>query len=473
MTDNEQYFESEDFQEILRHYEAAIGSGNIIYMDADDLADIADYYQYNGNPEEARYAVELALRFNPDAVGPLLYKAREAMQTGDYATARQFAQHIENLDQREGHYIKGEILICEKKIDEADQHYIEGMKEVADDEMMDYVYDVATIYSDYQLFDKAFEWMLRSQGDDSDDFKELMGQTMFGLGRYKDSERIYNELLDHNPYSTRYWNALANSQYMRQDYGAAITSSEFAIAINPDDAEGTLAKANSLFSLGQYKEALKIFERYSTLMPDDEFGYLSQASCLINLDIIDEAHQRLKKAKECASANSPHLAEILQELAFVCSELGLKDTALYYLEQTETLECDHVNIDVIRGHVLLSAKRYKEAKEAYQQAVTRSNDKEHTMLRIIVSIYDNHYPMAAYHLLKGLLNQAGPEWNEGYSYMALCCLDLKKQKEFMHYLKTATDRNPKEARMVMGDLFPTGTEPKDYYDYMAQQLNHQ
>ena len=252
MIDDQEYFKSKDFQDILKRYETSVKSGHLIYMDADDLADIADYYQYNGKKEEAEHAVNLALEYNPDAVGPLLYKAREALADKAFDTARGYARHIEGTDALEALFLYGEILICEGKEDKADELYREHLKEIMPDEWTDYVYDVANIFSDYEAFNYAFEWMARSQGDNSDDFKELMARTLFGLGKYKDSERIFNELIDHNPYSIRYWNALANAQFMNEDYQAAITSSEYAIAIDPNDAESLLSKANSLYSLGNF-----------------------------------------------------------------------------------------------------------------------------------------------------------------------------------------------------------------------------
>lgn len=470
MNFDEEYFQDEEFQEILKKYEAAVESGHMIYMDADDLADIADYYQYNGKPDEADTAVELALRYNPDAVGPLLYKARQALILHDFESARDYALHIESVDHREAQYLKGEILICEDKSDEADLHFINQMEEIPHDELKDYIYDIANIYADYQLFDKTFEWLARSQGDNSDDFKELVGETMFGLGRYKDSERIYNELLDKDPYSTRYWKALASSQYMREDYGAALTSSEYAIAINPDDAEGVVSKANSLYNLGQYEEALACYERFSKLIPNDEYGYLYQGTCLINLGKPEEALQKLEEARTCAPGDSNYLPEIYQELAFVNSELKRPETAIYYLDQTEPLDCDHANIDIIRGHILLTHQRYEEAEQAYQSALAKSNDQNHTLLRIIVSIYDNHYPKAAYQLLKAFLKQADENWDEGYAYLALCCLDLKKDDEYIKYLRIAVERNPTETRLVLGDYYPAGMEPKDYYEYTLDRI---
>ena len=241
-SDDLAYFDSEEFRTILNQYEESVESEHPIYIDADDLADIADYYHYNGFPDKAKVAIDLALEHNPEAVGPLLFKAREALANNDYETAREYAERIVAVDTMEAVYLKGEILVCQGKTEEADQYFIEQMKDIMTDELMDYVYDVANIFSEYEQHDKAFQWMARSQGDDSDSFKELMAHTLFGLGKYRDSERIFNELIDHDPYSIRYWNALASAQFMREDYNAAITSSEYAIAIDPKDPESLFRK---------------------------------------------------------------------------------------------------------------------------------------------------------------------------------------------------------------------------------------
>lgn len=465
------YFESEEFQTILSQYEESVESGHPTYIDADDLADIADYYQFNGFSDKAGDAIDLALEYNPEAVGPLLYKAREALVTNDYKTAEDYADRIEAVDKMEALFLRGEIMICQGKTEAADAYFVEQMKDIMTDELMDYVYDVANIFSDYDLHDKAFEWMARSQGDDSDSFKELMARTLFGLGKYQDSERIFNELIDHNPYSIRYWNALASAQFMREDYSAAITSSEYAIAIDPKDPESLLSKANCLYNIGNYESALSYFKRFSEQAEDDEFGLLYQGTCLINLGRYEEAVRLLKKALKIASPDSQYLPEIYQEMAFGYSELHDTDKALYYLDQTRSLDCDHISMEIIKGHILLANQRQKEAAGAFQEALTQSDNSPKTMLRIIVSLYDNQYTQTSYAFLKQLLSESPKDWNEGYSYMALCCRDLKKPEEFMHYLKLATEKNPREARTVLGALFPEGTDPKDYYSYLMNKLN--
>ena len=470
-SDDLAYFDSEEFRTILSQYEESVESEHPIYIDADDLADIADYYQYNGFPEKAQTAVNLALEYNPEAVGPLLFKAREAIIAKDFETAREYAEKIKAVDTMEAIFLRGEIMICQGKTEEADQYFIEQMKDVITDELMDYVYDVANLFSDYDLHDKAFQWMARSQGDDSDSFKELMAHTLFGLGKYKDSERIFNELIDHDPYSIRYWNALASAQFMREDYSAAITSSEYAIAIDPKDPDSLLSKANCLYNLVNYEEALDYFRRYSEQVSEDEFGYLYQGTCLINLGRYQEAIKLLKKALETAPSDSQYLPEIYQELAFGYNELGEAETALYYLDETLSLDCDHASVEVIKGHILLANNHPEEAAEAFREAINLSDDSPRTMLRIIVSLYDNQYTQTSYTFLKRLLTDMGENWNEGFSYMALCCRDLGKGKEFLHYLKLASEKNPKEAKTVLSGLFPSGMDPKEYYEYILNKTN--
>ena len=470
MTDDTAYFESEGFKKLLEQYEDSVKSGHLVYMDADDLADIADYYHYEGRLDDAAAAIELALQFNPDAIGPLLYKAREALSLNNFRTARDYAERIRIIDQAEYLYLLGEILICEGKTEEADELFRKQFMELPPDEQMDYVYDVANLFAEYNDYYKSFEWMARSQGDDSDDFKELMARTLFGIGKYEDSSKLFNELLDHNPYSKVYWNALASAQFMSEDYGASIASSEYAIAIDPNDAESILTKANGLYHLENFEEALSYFEKYSEKNNTDEFGYLHQGTCLINLGRFEEAISRLLIAEDLALPDSQYLPEIYQELAFAYSELKQPETALYYIDKTENLDCDHIDMEVIRGHILVANKRLREAEIVFKNVILESGNAPKTMLRVMVSLYDNRYVSASYKLFKKFFNFVDDDWNEGYSYMALCCWDIKHYDEFIDYLKKAVEKNPKEAKMVLGHLFPIGMKVTEYQQFIEESL---
>ena len=194
-----EYFENEDFKRILRQYEESVKSGEHIYMDADDLTDIADYYRSKNRLSEAEDAMSLALEYNPDAVGPMLYKARKALEANDLETAEQYADKIEPLDSIEALYLRAEILIIKEDIDGADKLLTEYLKDASEDEYDDIANEIASLYLDYSQFAMAFKWIIRSADTNSVEFKELMERTLFGLGKYKDSEKYSTNCLTRTP----------------------------------------------------------------------------------------------------------------------------------------------------------------------------------------------------------------------------------------------------------------------------------
>ncbi len=467
MKTGDEYFDSEEFREILTEYEKAKSTGAPVFLDADELAEIADFYQFQNKPEDAEKAIQCALTLSPGGIAPLTYRIHEAISLGDTKKAWQYLNQITETDVPDYIYNRGEILIAEDRIEEADKMFREEFKKTPPEEWQDFVVDVASIYTDYGISEKAMEWMIRAKQEDTADFKELMARTFFGLGKYKDSEKLFNELIDKDPFQKRYWNALASVQFMNEDYTNAIESSEYAIAIDPKDPDGLIAKANSLYRLGNYEEAEKYYRRYLAQEPNDEFAMLHQGTCLINMGQDDNAIRCLRLAVDTANNDSVYLAEIYQELAFAYSEKGEPDDAIEWLNKTDDLECDHVQIMVIKGHVMLSAHRVDEAEDYFRKAVLNSNSPTQTLLRVIVSLYDNRYLEACHKMLKKFFQIVEEDNIEGYAYMALCCHDLQLHDEYLCYLKIACKKNPKECKMVLGHLFPKELEPEKYYEWAS------
>lgn len=471
----DEYFDSNDFHQLLSTYETSINAGEPVFMDADDLVDIADYYQYTGKKDKAEEAITMALSLSPSAVAPLTYRIHEALYEGNTDRAWDYLNQIIDTDEPDYIYDKAEIMIAEGHIDEAEDYLRQILSTVDDDEQQDFIVDVANIFTGNGQPEKAMQWMTMVHQENSADFKELMARTLFSLGKYQDSERLFRELIDTDPFSKKYWNALASAQYMNQDYQNSIQSSEYAIAIDPENPEGLLAKANGLYRLDNFEEALKYYQRYSEQIPEDEFALLYQGTCLLSLNRVEEAINILQKALYTAPKDSPYTSEICQELAFAYSEQNEVDKAIEILNKTDELDCDHIHIMVIKGHVLLAAERLDEAEKMFHKAIGMSDDPRQTLLRIIVSFYDNKYLQAAYKLFKNYFayygnDDEGTPITEGYAYMAQCCYDLHYNDEFLENLKKACEINPEESQQVLGHLFPKEMKPEEYYNFIKGKM---
>ena len=469
----DKFYESPEFKEKFQLYENAQASGTSVYLEPDDLTDIAEYYHILGNIDACKNTVDYAIKMFPGATMPLVFRSRVALlMEHDITLAEEYAEMIDDKADLEYLYLKAEIMIVDDRAEEAETFLRDAYEELEDDEdKADFLIDVANLYADYELMEYAQQWLSLSEEYDSTDYKELQGRIAMGLGDYEESNRIYNELIDRNPYSFTYWNQLASSQLLHNEIMESIQSSEFALAINPDDEDATLNKANGLFNLGNFEEACKYYERFTKISPNSEVGEMFLGISLINLNRTEEGVEHLKKAESLADAFSEYLHDIYVELAYSLTALGKHEDAMEYIEKISQLDdCDPYETDVLKGNVHLQKGETAEAMKCFQHAVTASNGSPRVILRIGICIYDNGYYSLAYDVFHLLLDDASDEWKDGWSYLALCCMLLSRKDEFVYAVRKACQQNPVEAKMVLGEIFPENLSPDDYVNYLKE--NH-
>lgn len=465
--ENDQYFSSDIFLKKLKLYEDAINQRKSIYLESDELTDIAEYYHINGYLDKAIDTIDYALALFPGSTLPLVFKSRvELIKNNDAKKAFFYAELIEEKSDLEYYYIKAEIWIFNKELETAESFLKNIYKSLDDEYKEDFSIDIAQLYCDYGEYIHADYWLNFSTEKDSPEYREMKGKIAMSKGNYEESERIFQELLDEDPYSSPYWNQLSSSQFMHNNISGAIESSEFSIAINPEDEEALLNKANGMFSLGNFEEALKFYKRFSEHHQIDETGEMLQGITLTHLERNDEALKCFQQAELKATPNSSNLVEIYQEMAFTLSKLNRLDEALEYVEKGLLLsQTDKNELLVLKGHLLLEHGNIEEAQRSFMHALKESNNAPIIYFRVAVSVYDNGYINLAYYMFNKLIEIAPTEWTEGYAYLAICCHLLNKEEEFKEILAKVSIINPTEARSVLGHLFPTDLSPNLYYDY--------
>ncbi|MBR6494858.1 MAG: hypothetical protein IKT22_06315, partial [Prevotella sp.] len=189
MSDNDKYFESDEFKEILERYESARQAGETPYFDPEDLTDIAEYYYELGDVASAVEAADQAVRMFPGAAEPLAFRARMALHVdNDTRLAKKYIDQIDDETHPEYHYVKAELMIFRKQYDKAEA-FLEEQFEAIDDEeeREDFIIDVAMLYADYDLYEKAAKWLRRATETDDPDYKELCGRIAMHRGNYEES----------------------------------------------------------------------------------------------------------------------------------------------------------------------------------------------------------------------------------------------------------------------------------------------
>ncbi len=462
---HDSYFDSEEFRELLTDYEDALEQGRPVFLDSDELVDIADYYEQSGRPRDADRAIDRALELDPTAPGALSFKVGDALDKCDPAQARYYLEQMTDHENVEYTYCQAELLLYDERDDEADELLRQHLDSLGDDdERDDYILDVANLYSEWERPELAIQWMEMVPPREGEDYLDMKGRNLYGVGRYTESADIYRQLIDINPFEHDYWIGLAASQLALGQDAEALESSEYAIAIDPQSADAVVRKANALYRLERYAEALDYFRRYSEMEPDDLSGQMNQALCLVAMNRYAEGAELMERFIPQLNYDQQMLADAYMELAYAYSELERYEDALAALDMTTQLPCDHTHVDVMKGHIMLAAGQLEQAEKCFADAVNHSDTPTRTLLHVIVSLYDNAYLNTAYNMFQRYFKLKEPDCHEGYAYMALCCHDMNRREEYLHWLELACRLNPEEARQALAHLFAEGTDPTQYFD---------
>ncbi|MBQ7471953.1 MAG: tetratricopeptide repeat protein [Prevotella sp.] len=290
------YFNTTEFKDLLTRYEDALRAGEQIYMDASELTDIAEYYHSCGNDHAALQVADYALRLHPGALGPCLLRARMCLMKADTIGARFYIENVDDKLDQEYDYLMAEILLSEGKVEKADELLHQKYQSLEGEDAEDFVIDAAYIFVDYNLPEKAEKWFLMSNEDDSEDYQELKGRLQLWKSKYAEAIDTFNTLINADPFNVTYWNLLSATQFAQNDLQHSIESSEYAIAIDPSDAEAIFNKANGLYALSNYEKSLEYCRRYTELRPNDFAGYMYQGSCMYSLKRMNDAALLYQKA---------------------------------------------------------------------------------------------------------------------------------------------------------------------------------
>ena len=469
---SEDYFLSDEFKDVMKRFEDAGKNDQYASLDSEELIDIAEYYYNHGDIARAKDIVEKALSIYPGSSAPLLFKARMALLNKDNVTkAEYYTEQIEDKSDIEYFYMKAEILLYEGKNEEADKYLEEQYDIIDEDEKDDYPIDVAALLIDYNDIEHAEKWLKRSEDVDSPEYKEQMARLMMGKGEYEKSKKLFNELIDENPYSTHYWNELASTQFYSRNIEDSIRSSEYSIAINPKNSAALLNKANGLYNLGNYEGALEYYKKYIKLCPDDDNGEMLIGFCCLLLDKYEEAIIHLKKAEQLSPPQSPNLIDIYKDMAFALCRLGRIKESMAVMDKTEKLCCNHNEMLIYRGNLLIGSGCLLESKKYFIQAIKSSGCSPYIFMRIAITVYECGEPMISYKMFK-ILFRHYKDWHNGYAFFAACCYELGKIDEFILNLNNAALHTPKELKFLLGKLFPKDMDPKDYYQYILDKLKN-
>lgn len=470
------YLDSEDFRALLKDYEMMVEAGQPVFMDADDLTDIAEYYNCIGEPKKSDDVIEYARSIAPDAASPLEFLAHKAINDGKLDEAQRYIDAIDDVSDPEYQYLQVEMCLAQDNLKEAAALADKYFSEMDEDDQDDFCFDLAHLYANYEYFKTAKGWFDMVENDeDCDDYLELQSRIAYGIGNYELCIDSINKLIDKDPYSKRYWNILSQAQIAKGNVSEAITSSDYAIAIDPNDANSLYTKAMGLLNNDNSKDAIVCLKKALDLTPDSYDVLMQLANCYVDKDDLLSALPYANRAVEVSRNFVYDNCEAYKTAILILASLNRPNEALAKIDEAEHYGLEELETEVFRGYVYLSSDRPEKANTAFKRAFDKSNDIPSTTLRVIMALQDNGYFDVAYYLAKDFIagDDGSKNYDFAYAYLAFICVRLGREKETIKYLKIALKRAPSLVTLLLRTVLPDELKIDEYYDYLKKKIKKQ
>ncbi len=471
--DDQNYFADPEFQRILEQYENACEQGESIYMDAEELTDIAEYYMTHNEEAKANECIELAVSLHPDATDPQIFLARQQLFHDNIAASYSILDNIQDQSDREVIFLRAELLLKEKKTAVASafvQEYYDNLYEDRDA----FIYDIADIFYEYEYYEEAMQWakLLLEEYPKYPEAEMLLVDILLKMGKFEEAQIQVEALVDKDPFNQNAWMALAEALALQEKCEESLEASEYLLAINEKHPEAMLTRASNLFYLNRIAEAHDQYQAYLTLYPDEYAVLYLDGICLANLERHDEARTVLQRALEVSNPDAPERIHIHLQLAYVYSKLSQLRDALDQLDQCNNYPTPEtpIDMDLARGHIYLENGEYEDAERHFDAAIRNSKNPFDTLLMIGITLGETGHYTKAVEIFQNLHDSTMENAEEKTSpYLAYCHLFLNNKDLYLQFLKEAARLNPNTTQFLFSQFYP-GSPVADYYEIALKRL---
>lgn len=511
----DQFYESEEFKELLSRYESAQRDEHSCYFDGDEFVDLSDFFLDNDDANEALKVVDQGLLQHPDDEQLILVRAGVLVFLRRFDEAQQIVDSLDAEANYDVKYLQAQLLYAvDYDIEKADALFREWVKDVErewnytpSDSKPDPWYEddeedepVDKDESETQIRDAYIHVMMSYVELAGIDHEKVLRQWINDyldrfkpLGEYEndlaiaDISRdenyvdlvieIYTRLLDYDPYISRGWTVLAAAQYVEGKIDEAINSVEFALAIDASDVDALLTKANCMYTKGQFNDALQCYLKYRELTESHaEDHYI--AFCYIHMEKLEEAKIYLDSAieynKTLENVANEQKAWFYYEIAEGYSIINLATASMEAINMALALQPDNVEFLLHKGSLYLWRGEIQESVDTFSRCLRLAEHSPSVLVDISGRFLAFEYYEAASSLLETALTYPPSKEfkcrNDIYALLSLSKFNMNQIEEAKTHLRTACAVAPDSVKIVFKKYLPQYIADEDLYDHIISSL---
>lgn len=421
-----------ELYELAEQYENAQREKTPIYMDAEDLADLADWYAMRNKFQTALEVTEYGLSLHPNNTALLVERAYLFMDTQRRSKAKVIADSIPDDTSDEVKVLKANILMGEGKLNEAE----ELLDKIKDKHELANIVEVAYLYNDMGYPQKASQWLKKGEGlyDEDEAYLAVIADCLYANRKFEEASVYYNRLIDKDPYSAPYWFGLARCYFELQQYDKAIDACDYAIISDEEFAEAYVVKGHAFYQLGNEKKALESYRKAEKMQVlTHDFIYTFIAMGHISQNEWDKAYDYLEAAIDNYQEKTIPLSMLYSNAALCLLKMGEKKKAYQYCRKAINADPNDVENYLMSGRIYMEDQKPQEAVREWAKALNMSPYPEtwNEIGLICMEINQIEYAQVAFEHVK----REAPDFEGINERLTSIYLLLHDKENFMKYNK--------------------------------------
>lgn len=449
--------------ELIAQYEAMINENKTVYLDAEQLTDIANQYAIERRFEDAQNAISYGFKLHPGNIDLLIEQAYLYLDTNKLQKAIQEAELITENYMPEVILLKAELMLNEGKLDAAERLF----DSIEDKEDVNTILDVAYLYIDMGYPDKALPWLANGleKHKDNEELLSAIADCYCNGEEPKTGAHFYNMLIDKNPYNPTYWLGLAKCYFADKNYNKAIEACDLALAADENFQDAHLIKAHSLFNLDNLDEAIEEYKLSleAKILPP-EFAYMFIGLVYSNKEEWEISYEYYQKALSLLEnndiQNNPLAPEIFNNQAICAYQMGRSEEAHSLCARMKDIDPQSVDAYILEGRVYFSENEIEKGREQWDIALQIAPEADTWVQIANHSLDRQQFEYARFCLEEA--RKLEPDYPNINDQLAAVCILLKDSKGLREYMRLSN--NMINMNMIKKSLKVAGVDKENFLE---------
>lgn len=451
-----------DINSLIDKYEHMRALGKKIYFDADEFAMLAEYYNAEGDNEEAEDLINEGLKMHPGSPELMLMKAKMLVYSEMYEDALDYMEWISDDGGVDLALLKIEAMLHLKNHADADRLINSTLKqELPIDDLYFFITELGFMFNDVDLFDRAVSFLEESMkiNDANSDAIVDLAYAYEMKGELEKAIEYNNRLLDIDPYSYDGWVNIGKLYSMNEQHDKAVDAFDFALTINEEDVTVLKMKALSLYLNDNIEEAIALFEECLQKSPDDEAVYDSLLEAYGAMEQYDKMMALIDKREEALGSEG-----IMAKRAFVYINKEDYERAAALFARIPEAERETFDYFMLEGELAFLDEDFAGAETAYMKAALASEGNEDVLDRLAnISVAQEKYEQAAGYLEE--LLEIAPDFPTAKSRLAFIRFEIGSKEPFDEIMEQFSDQELMDLLNLI-----IGNENNDFSGYSREQI---